>query len=147
MYELGFLGLFLASFLSATIIPFSSEAILSTFLVSGYPLYQSIAVATAGNWFGSLATYWLGYMGDWQKIIKWLKVPKNKAARFQPFVVKYQYIAAFLCWLPFIGDLLALLLGLMRSNFYYTAFYILLGKILRYSVWAFFTLKTWQLFI
>lgn len=146
MYELGYFGLFLASFLSATIIPFSSEAILSSFLVGGYPLYKCIAVATMGNWFGSIATFWLGYIGDWKKIVKWLKVPQKKAERFQPFVEKYKYVAAFLCWLPFIGDLFALILGLMRTNFYYTAFFILIGKILRYSVWAFITLKAWQIF-
>ena len=48
----GFVGLFLASFLGATIIPLSSEIVLSVLLAKGYDFNLSIIIATLGNWLG-----------------------------------------------------------------------------------------------
>jgi membrane protein YqaA with SNARE-associated domain len=58
--EFGFLGLFFASFLGATIIPLSSEIVLSVLLAKGYDINLSIVIATFGNWLGGLSSYYLG---------------------------------------------------------------------------------------
>ena len=50
----GFVGLFLASFLGATIIPLSSEIVLSVLLTKGYDFNLSIIIATLGNWIKQL---------------------------------------------------------------------------------------------
>ncbi len=49
MFEAGYLGLFLASFLAATVVPFSSEALLSGMLAANYDLYSCLALATVGQ--------------------------------------------------------------------------------------------------
>ena len=48
----GFLGLLLVSFLGATIIPLSSEIVLSVLLAKGYDFNVSIIIATIGNCLG-----------------------------------------------------------------------------------------------
>ena len=56
--ELGYWGLFAASFLAATVIPLSSEIVLSVLIAKGYDLGASLAVATIGNWLGGLSSSW-----------------------------------------------------------------------------------------
>ena len=56
-FEYGFLGLFLASFLAATILPVASEIFLTTMLFMGFEPWTCIAMATAGNTTGA----WLNY--------------------------------------------------------------------------------------
>ena len=65
--ELGYLGLFLSSFLSATLIPLSPEIVLS-FLIVMINLPLSIFVATMGNWFGNILTYSIGRVGIGEKL-------------------------------------------------------------------------------
>ena len=63
--ELGLLGLFVASFLSATILPMNSEIVLSVLLLNNYSLNTSLLVATFGNWLGGMTNYGLGFLGKW----------------------------------------------------------------------------------
>jgi len=79
--EWGFIGLFLASFLGATIIPLSSEIVLSILLAKGYDLNLSIAVATIGNWLGGLSSYFLGTLGKWSFVEKYFIIRKEKIVR------------------------------------------------------------------
>ncbi len=62
--EWGYLGLFIASFLGATIIPFSSELVFSLLIIKGYDFNLSLLVATTGNWLGGLSSYFLGRLGQ-----------------------------------------------------------------------------------
>lgn len=48
-------------------------------------------------------------------------------------------IFAFLCWVPGVGDLFAVGLGLLRSNIWITASAMLAGKFLGYVVWGWLT--------
>ncbi len=81
--EFGFFGLFLASFLGATIIPFSSELVLSLLLAKGFDINISIIVATLGNWLGGLSSYFLGSLGKWNFIEKYFRIKKEKIIRFK----------------------------------------------------------------
>ena len=76
--EWGYLGLFLASFLGATIIPFSSEFVFSFLIISGYDFGLSFLVATTGNWLGGLSSYYFGRLGNWNLIEKYFRIKKNR---------------------------------------------------------------------
>jgi len=54
--ELGYLGLFIAGFLAATVIPFSSESLLTIALLNGFDTFLCLIIITSGNWLGSLTT-------------------------------------------------------------------------------------------
>ena len=109
--EWGFLGLFISSFLGATVIPLSSEVVLSVMIINGYDLNLSIIIATIGNWLGGLSSYYLGRLGNWNFLEKYFRIKKEKIARFKYRIDKWGSSLAFLCCLPLIGDPLAVSLG------------------------------------
>ena len=109
--EWGYFGLFIASFLAATIIPFSSELVLSILIAKNYDLSTSLFVASIGNWVGGLSSYLIGRIGSWNTIEKYLKVKRKNILLWKKKIDSWGGILAFLCWLPVIGDPIAIALG------------------------------------
>ena len=134
LIKLGYLGLFLSSFLASTIIPISSEIVLSGLIYLGSNVWICIFVATAGNFLGGLTTYFLGYLGKWEWVEKYMKTPREKIEKFQTKIQKYGVYSAFFAWLPFVGDLIALGLGFMRINPIKVAVLMLVGRFVRFVV-------------
>jgi membrane protein YqaA with SNARE-associated domain len=141
LFELGYWGLFIACFLAATILPFSSEAILSLFVYSGYDIQLTIVVASIGNWAGGMLTFYMGYLGKWEWIEKFLRVKKEKAERVKNYLKNKGNYFAFFAFLPFVGDLIPLGLGLLRANVWGAALFMGLGKLCRYIVWVWLTMQ------
>lgn len=137
--EFGFFGLFLASFLGATVIPFSSELVLSLLLAKGFDINISIIVATLGNWLGGLSSYFLGSLGKWDFIEKYFRIKKEKIIRFKKKIDRWGSTYAFLCCLPFIGDPIAVSLGFFKTNFAKVSIWMFIGKLVKYILWAFIT--------
>ena len=137
--EWGYLGLFIASFLGATIIPFSSELVLSLLIIKGYDFNLSLLVATTGNWLGGLSSYFLGRLGKWSILEKYFRLKKEKIVKFKINIDKWGSLLAFFCWLPIIGDPIAVGLGFFRTNYLLVALWMFMGKLIRYIVWAFVT--------
>lgn len=134
--EYGYWGLLLASFLAATILPLSSEAVFTALLLGGAEPVQCIAFATAGNWLGGMSSYYIGWLGRWEWITKWLRVGKEKTEQWQQKVQRFGSWFALLCWIPIIGDPIAIALGLARSPVVPVALWMLVGKGLRYMALA-----------
>ena len=60
-------GIFFAAFLAATILPFSSEAVLAAFYAGGGDAFTLWGVATLGNVLGAVINWLLGrYLLHWQ---------------------------------------------------------------------------------
>ena len=137
--EWGYLGLFISSFLAATIIPLSSEIVLSILIANNYDLSTSLFVASLGNWLGGISSYFIGWLGNWNFIEKYFRVKKAKINQWKEKIDSWGGLLAFLCWLPVIGDPIAIALGFFRTNFYSVILFMFLGKFLRYFVWALIT--------
>lgn len=136
--SLGYFGLFLASFLAATILPFASEFVFSALVFGGgLNLWKCVFWATFGNWLGGLTCYWLGHLGKIEWIEKWFKIKHEKVLTFQEKFQKYGDWFAFLSFLPVIGDIIAVGAGFMRCRFWVSAIVMLLGKFLRYVIWMY----------
>lgn len=134
--EWGYLGLFIASFLGATVIPFSSELVFSLLIIKGYDFNLSLLVATTGNWLGGLSSYFLGRLGKWSTLEKYFKLKKEKIVKFKTNIDKWGSLLAFFCWLPVIGDPIAVGLGFFRTNYILVAIWMFIGKFIRYILWA-----------
>lgn len=134
--DLGLFGLFLGCLLSATFIPFSSEALVAGALLLDYSPWTVVLVATLGNTIGGMTCYLLGRLCKWSWIEKWLKVKEETLAKAHEKVEKYGSLAAVLAWLPVVGDPIAIALGLMRTRVLPTTVLMFLGKGLRYMVVA-----------
>jgi membrane protein YqaA with SNARE-associated domain len=132
--NLGYLGLFLASFLASTVVPLSSDIVLTSLIALNFDVWICIFVATAGNFLGGLTTYGLGYLGKWQWIEKYFKKSKEDIEKFQNKVKKVGIIAAAFAWLPFIGDVIALALGFLRFKPAPVFVMMLIGRFCRFLV-------------
>jgi membrane protein YqaA with SNARE-associated domain len=115
--ELGLLGLFIASFLAATILPMNSEIVLSVLLVNNYSLSASLFVATLGNWLGGITNYGLGYLGKWELLDRFWGFKREKIEQMKIKIVQFGSFLAFFCWIPVIGDLFAVGLGFLKFLF------------------------------
>ena len=59
-----YLTLFVVAFLSATLLPLGSEALLLYDVSQGHFVWAVWCVATVGNTLGSVVNYWLGFQGE-----------------------------------------------------------------------------------
>jgi membrane protein YqaA with SNARE-associated domain len=134
LIKLGYLGLFLSSFLASTIIPLSSDIVLSALIALKFDVWTCIIVATVGNFLGGLTTYGLGYLGKWKWIEKYFKKSKKDIEKFQHKIKKAGIIAAAFAWLPFVGDLIALALGFLRFKPVPVFIMMFIGRLCRFMV-------------
>jgi membrane protein YqaA with SNARE-associated domain len=131
--SLGYIGLFLAGFISATILPMNSEGVLLILLSQDFDPWICLLTATVGNSLGGLTNYFLGKLGNplW---FKRFGVKEEKLLSFEHRIQKYGYWLAFFSWVPIIGDPMTIALGFFRVPFWKVTFLIVLGKFLRYLV-------------
>jgi len=139
LFDYSLWGLFLASFLAATVVPFSSEALLSYLIVTGTDPYLAVAVASAGNWLGGMSSFTIGYLGKWEWIEKYLRIKRESIEKWHDRLYKRGAVFAFFSWVPAVGDIFAVGLGLLRANIWITAAAMLAGKLLRYVIWGWLT--------
>ncbi|AJZ90899.1 YqaA family protein [Cedecea neteri] len=127
---LSLLSLFTSSFLSATLLPGSSEAVLVALLVAGSgPVSVLVIIATIGNSLGGMTNVILGRFFPQRIQSRWQGKATDWLTRFGPATL-------LLSWMPLIGDLLCLLAGWLRLSWGPVIFFLCLGKALRYIVVA-----------
>jgi len=132
--ELGYFGLFFAAFLAATILPLSSEIVLSVLLLNGLSPLALVTIATTGNVLGSLTNYALGYWVSLEVIKKWLKISEEEFVRAEQRFVKYGLFSLCFAWVPVIGDPLTLIAGILRIRLFWFVILVSAGKLMRYIV-------------
>ncbi|BCA81170.1 YqaA family protein [Desulfuromonas sp. AOP6] len=126
------LMLFAASFLAATILPFSSEVILFALLREGYPPFVLLATATLGNTLGSFANYGLGRWLLHYRDRRWFYFSGEQIDKGQRWFQHYGFWVLLLAWLPVVGDALTLVAGVMKVRVWLFLLLVAIGKGLRY---------------
>lgn len=134
--NLGLLGLFIGTFLAATILPFSSDALYIAILATTGNAGGCLLVGTLGNWLGSVLTYWIGWAGKWEWIEKWFRVKPETMEKQKARIDRYGVWLALFAWVPVIGDVLALALGFFKVRPFWTAVLLLVGKGIRFWIWT-----------
>lgn len=132
LIEYGYWGLLIASFLSASILPFSSEAVMVGLLAAGLDPVLLIVYGTIGNTGGSLFNYGLGRLGRLDWIERFLHVEREKLDKTQRWMQGRGAWMGFFAFVPVVGDVLTIAMGLMKTNFLLTTLSIFVGKLLRY---------------
>ena len=111
-------GLFGTAFLAATVFPAQSEALLAALLLSGeYPAASLIAVASAGNVLGAAVNWALGRGIARFKDRSWFPAKGEVLERAQRWYRRYGRWSLLLSWVPFVGDPLTVVAGVMREPF------------------------------
>ena len=134
--NIGLFGLFIGCLLAATIVPFSSEALVAGAMLLDYDLWVIVLVAALGNTAGGMISFLMGWLCKWEWLEKWFKVKREKLMRVHDRVGKYGLWAALLTWMPVVGDLIAIAMGLIRLNPWWTMLLMFVGKLGRYIVSA-----------
>jgi membrane protein YqaA with SNARE-associated domain len=142
VFELtSYVGLFLAAFGAATLLPMQSEAVLVGMLLSDrYVASTLIAVATFGNVLGSTLNWLLGRSVERLRHRRWFPVSESKLEKAQQFYLRFGRWSLLLCWVPLIGDPLTVVAGVMREPFWSFLLIVTLAKGVRYLVLAAVTL-------
>lgn len=131
----GLWGLFLGSFLAATIFPFSSDALYLAILAATGNTVGCLVAGTLGNWLGSVFSYWIGWIGKWEWLEKWFKVKPETLEKQKAKIDRYGVWLALLCWVPIVGDIFAIALGFYKARPFWCIFLMLIGKFGRFLAW------------
>ncbi|MDD2758771.1 MAG: DedA family protein [Methylomonas sp.] len=134
--SLGLPGLFISAFISSTVAPGGSEAILA-YLVNShqYSAAYLVAVATLGNGLGAMTTWWLGLWAAKKYPAETLLSGKHQKALGA--VRQWGCWALLFSWLPVVGDGLCFAGGWLRLSILTSISAIFFGKALRYIAVAY----------
>ncbi len=131
---MAYLGLFLAAFVAATLLPMQSEAALVALLLADYTPWRLVAVASVGNVLGSTVNWWLGREALRFQDRRWFPIKPDKLIRAQQGYARYGRWSLLLSWVPIIGDPLTLAAGVMREPLRYFLPLVAVAKTGRYLV-------------
>jgi len=133
---LGFWGLFISAFISSTIAPGGSEAVLG-YMVSEqlYNVEMLVLVATIGNTLGAFTTWLLGVFAAKKYPVEGLL--SDKKQKSLGFVKKWGVWSLLFSWLPVVGDGLCFAGGWLKLPIVISAIAILIGKAIRYGFVAY----------
>ncbi|MDD5474634.1 MAG: DedA family protein, partial [Candidatus Methanoperedens sp.] len=132
----GYIGLFLASFLASTILPFGSEGILVLLVYEKFNIPTLVLVASAGNYFGACTSYYIGLKGR-SIVERYLRIDSKDIEKAEKYFSKYGMYILLFTWLPFIGDAFTVAGGLLRLRFWMFSVLVFTGKFLRYLAVAY----------
>lgn len=119
-------GLFVASFLAATLLPGGSEIVLAGLLMHDATLFwPAMAVATVGNTLGGMSSYLLGRLLPGQK-------PGRRFDTAIDWLQRHGAPVLLLSWVPVVGDALCVAAGWLRQRWLPVLLFMALGKFARY---------------
>jgi membrane protein YqaA with SNARE-associated domain len=130
--DIGLWGLFGSAFLSATVLPGSSEIVMAA-LITAYPhlAWPGFAVALAGNLLGAALTFGMGWAGrdgyERFRHVRWSLDPRQTAR-----IERYGPPSLVLSFVPLAGDALVLAAGWLKLPLWRSLAWIAIGKAARY---------------
>lgn len=134
LIDWGYWGMLVAAFLAGSILPFSSEAVMVGLIAAGLQPVPVLIYGTIGNVLGSMLNYGMGRLGRIDWIERFLHIERQKLDRTQHFMEGKGAWIGFFAFVPVVGDVLTVVLGLMKANIPISMFSIAIGKFLRYAL-------------
>ena len=131
-----YLTLFFTAFISATLLPMGSEAVLIYDINEGYNIPALLFFATLGNSLGSLVNYFIGLKGE-EYLEKKKHLNAKRVEKYKKFFDKYGGYSLLLSWMPIIGDPITLIAGVFKYSLKKFIVLVVLAKFLRYAFIAF----------
>lgn len=138
--QTGYLGLFLASFVSATVVPLATEPVVVGLLVLGYSPVGVVLVALAGSTAGSLTTYYAGRYGSMLFVgrfaSRFAAAEERHLPRARMLFDRWGAPILLLSWLPLIGDAMVVVAGAAAVHPVRFLLWVAAGRAARYVVLA-----------
>ncbi len=134
----GLVGIFLASFLSYSIIPFPNEPV----LVAGSSFFNPwmvLLIALVGANLGSVLSYYIGLKG---LRTFFFKRSLKKESRGERMFERWGPLSIILfSWVPIIGDPLFIAAGVLRMRFWKMLLYSTIGKLWYFALVIWLTVR------
>ncbi len=147
LINLGLFGLFIGTFLSATLLPFPSDLLLIGVYEGGFPIIPSLITATIGNFLGGITNYVIGYKGHTDKLVTMFKLNEQKLDKWEHKLNRWGIWLGLFSWVPFVGDPMVAALGFFRVKFVPLSILMLIGKFLRYLILTFFFVEGLDIYL
>ncbi|SFX56746.1 YqaA family protein [Marinospirillum alkaliphilum] len=132
--EQGLLWVFLVGFLSATLLPGGSEALVVAQSCSGQVLWALWLTASVSNTLGSFVNWGMGRWLLHYETRRWFPVKPHQRLKAERWFARWGKWSLFLAWLPVVGDPLTLVAGVLRVHWLTFLLLVGAGKALRYAV-------------
>ncbi len=130
-----YLVMFVAAFVSATLLPAQSEAVLVALVAEGeHSPWALVATATVGNTLGSTLNWYLGSLAHRFLHARWFPISEEKLRKAEAWYHRYGRWSLLLSWVPVIGDPLTFAAGVLREPFASFFSITCAAKLLRYLV-------------
>jgi len=130
MMNYGAFGLGAGAFLSATLLPLSSEALFLVGIAAGVPVTTALVASCVGNCLGCTLNYGIGV---WLRPTLMAKLEQSKGGRTAlRWMERWGTWSLWGSWLPFVGDPLTFLAGAVRTNLIVFAGIVFTMRVLRY---------------
>lgn len=128
-------GMFLAAFAAATLIPAQSEAVLVALIIAAnQPVWLLLMVATVGNVLGSGVNWGMGRFLIRFVDRRWFPFSNAQMEKATAWYGRWGHWSLLASWVPMIGDPLTLVAGVLREPFWRFALIVTLAKGGRYLV-------------
>lgn len=134
LVEAGPLGLFLVSFLAATLVPLSSEAALVAGLAAGVPVAEALVACSLGNSLACVVNYGLGWFFR-DAMQARLEAGRSGRRAFR-WVDRFGPWSLLGSWLPVVGDPLTVVAGVARVAFWLFLLVVIPLRVGRYLLIA-----------
>ena len=128
-----YIFLFISAFLAATILPAQSEGVLA-YQISAAPdqIVMLIALATFGNVLGAMVNWGLGMFATRYRSRAWFPVGQDKLEIAEGRYRKFGRYSLLLSWVPFIGDPITVVAGVLREPLWSFLVLVTIAKSSRY---------------
>ena len=127
-----YLYLFLNSFISATLFPLGSEALLLYYLSLKFNFIYLLLFASLGNTLGSILNYWFGLKGE-QYLVEKKMIKEKNIIKYKKYFDKYGAFTLLLSWMPIVGDGFTFIAGMLKYDIKRFVILVFLAKFSRYS--------------
>ncbi len=135
------LGLFVAAFVAATLIPFQSEILFAGLVLAKPQEFALILlVASVGNVLGSCLNYALGRGMVQLGLMERFRIPEEALRKAEAWFRRWGVWSLLLSWLP-LGDVLTVVAGTLRTPLWLFVALVTLAKAGRYLVLGLITMQ------
>ena len=134
VYDWGYLGLFIISFLAATIIPLSPEVLVLLLFSRGYDAPLLIVIASLAGYLGSLTYYYLARAGGNFALKRFVEISPERLEKAQSRFERWGSAILLVSWMPIIGEPLIIVSGLLQVRLSVFTFWVIVSRLIRFSV-------------
>ena len=128
-----YLIMFASALLAATLVPGSSEVVLTGFIIKQDGVaFVLVAVATLGNLLGSIVNWYCGKALLHLVKKNWFPVTQKQIDRASYWYNEYGLVTLLFSWVPVLGDPLTVVAGSLRVPLPLFIILVGIGKFLRY---------------